>query len=89
MAAVVTAESPACTINRVVYNIQVLHILIWQSSNLLDSILIYLTLLSLLMTFLRVFKRRGEVQFSMAAVVTAKPPPVLLIEPCTIFKSYI
>ena len=44
------------------------------------------------MTFLRVFKRRGEeksVQFSMAAVVTAKPPPVLLIEPCTIFKSFI
>ena len=41
------------------------------------------------MTFLRVFKRRGEVQFSMAAVVTAESPPVLLIEPCTIFRYFI
>ena len=72
-----TAEFPTCTINRAVYNIQVFHILTWQSSNLLDSILIYLTRLSLLMTFLRVYKRRGEgksVQFSMAAVVTAESP---------------
>ena len=84
MAAVVTAEFPTCTINRAVYNIQVFHILTWQSSNLLDSILIYLTCLSLLMTFLRVYKRRGEgksVQFSMAAVVTAEFPT------CTINRA--
>ena len=56
-------------------------ILTWQSSNLLDSLL---QLLSLLMTFIRVYKRREEgksIQFSMAAVMTAEFPT------CTINRA--